>query len=132
MYALYCFNIGDAKEVFSTKAACSPCDDITDPWDYFHSAPIAHNGAIYFVSGKGQVSMVDAETGKLHKTISTQEKTEIRSGLTFSNGTLYFGDNNGVIYGYNTKSEQFDLTIKTLTERPYPTFGFITGASIGA
>lgn len=130
MYALYCFNIGDAKEVFSTKAACSPCDDITDPWDYFHSAPIAHNGAIYFVSGKGQVSMVDAETGKLHKTISTQEKTEIRSGLTFSNETLFFGDNNGVIYGYNTKSEQFDLTIKTLTERPYPTFGFITGTPL--
>ncbi|MBN1988265.1 MAG: PQQ-like beta-propeller repeat protein [Bacteroidales bacterium] len=130
MQSLYCFSLSSAKEAFAIKSACTTCKDLTDPWDYFHSAPIAHNGAIYFVSSKGQISQVEAETGNLLKTISTQEKAEIRSGLTFSNETLYFGDNNGVVYGYNTTTEKFDFTIKTLTERPYPTFGFITGAPL--
>lgn len=127
---LYCYGFEDAKELFSFKSKGNGQADFIDPWDYFHSSPAYRDGAVYYAGNAGTINVVDALNGKLLKSIKTSEKAPVRTSLTFDKDNLYFGDNNGVIYGYNLSDAKFFLTHKTFEKRPYSTFGMITGEPV--
>lgn len=123
---LYCFSASTAQENYKISPNGENVD-MVDPWDYFHSSPVEHQGAIYYAGNKGIIYIVDPGKGAIAKMIKTPEEAPIRSALTFDGDNLYFGDNNGVVYEYNLTKESFTLTYKTFTKRSYSTYGFITG-----
>lgn len=126
---LYCLDEISLKELFRI----SPPDenlDMVDPWDYFHSSPILHDGNIFYAANKGKIYVINPKDGSINRTISTPEGAPIRSELTFNDDKLYFGDINGVVYEYNFTSESFTLIHHIYSKRLYSTFGFITGKPI--
>lgn len=127
---LYCYKFDDASELFAINNKNNDTTDLFDPWDYFHSTPVYHNGAVYYVSGMGTISVVDAIKGKRLKSIRIPEKTVIRSSLTIEGTTLYFGDNKGVIYGYDLNADKLATSFKTLEKIEYENFGAITGGIV--
>jgi outer membrane protein assembly factor BamB len=127
---LYCYKFEDASELFAINNKNNDTTDLFDPWDYFHSTPVYHNGAVYYVSGMGTISVVDAIKGKRLKSIRIPEKTVIRSSLTIEGTILYFGDNKGVIYGYDLNADKQATSFKTLEKIEYENFGAITGGIV--
>ncbi len=126
---LHCFDAFNATEIFRFTPEDEKID-MVDPWDYYHSSPVTHDGLIYYAANKGKVYAVNPKNGNLVKTIITPEGAAIRSALTFDSNNLYFGDNNGIVYEYNLLSEAFTMAYKTFTQRPYSTYGFITGGPL--
>ena len=126
---LYCFNTTSAEELFKF----SPDDsivDMVDPWDYYHSNPLLYKGMIFYGGNHGVIYVIDPLNGSLIKKIITGEGTAIRTDLTIESETLYFGDNNGVVYQYNLTTDSFTMKFETFKDRPYPTFGYILGKPI--
>lgn len=123
---LYCFETETGKLIYKVTSK-GKIVDMQDPWDYFHPSPVEYSGRIYFAGNDAKIYCIDPSNGKILSKISTQENAQIRGSITFHNNNLYFGDSNGVLYEYNLASEKFTMVYKTFNNRPYSTYGMITG-----
>lgn len=124
--SLFCFNAETAKLLYRIRSTGKQLD-MLDPWDYFHTSPVEHNGCVYFAGNDNKIYAVDTTSGNVVRKIKTPEGAPIRSSLTFHNGNLYFGDNNGVVYEYNLATNKYTMKYKTYIKKPYSTYGMITG-----
>jgi outer membrane protein assembly factor BamB len=75
-------------------------------WDieadnWFWSEPVVSGGALYAASLDGKVYAVDAETGEARWPSPSNTGSEVRSGLTISEGSLIVGSRDGVVRKIN-------------------------------
>ncbi|MEP5611089.1 MAG: PQQ-binding-like beta-propeller repeat protein [Cyclobacteriaceae bacterium] len=95
-----------------------------DPFDDKRSGGTLVDGVIYVGSGNGMLYGLDAKTGEVLLSIKSEDDSPIRSSPLVSNGKLFFGDWNGVIYCYELITEKLLWKKKTYRgEKPYGTFG---------
>jgi len=127
---LVCLDAASLREVSRFMAPVEEKTDMVDPWDYYHSSPVLHNGYIYYVAGMGLIRQVDPKTNRIEKEMHTPGNAEIRSRLAFNGNRLFLGDNNGVIHEYNLDTNGWATIFKSFTDRPYPTYGYISGGPV--
>lgn len=127
---LVCLDAASLKEVSRFTAPVGAKTDMVDPWDYYHSSPVLHNGYIFYVAGRGLIRQVDPKTNGIEKEMRTPGNAEIRSRLAFNGNRLFLGDFNGAIYEYNLDTNGWATIFKSFTDRPYPTYGNISGGPV--
>lgn len=69
--------------------------------NWFWSEPVVSAGALYAASLDGKVYAVDAETGEARWPSPFSTDSEVRSGLTASEGSLIVGSRDGVVRKIN-------------------------------
>jgi len=69
--------------------------------NWFWSEPVVSEGALYAASLDGKVYAVDAKTGEAHWPKPFNTGSEVRAGLTISDGSLIVGARDGVVRKIN-------------------------------
>jgi len=70
-------------------------------FNYLMGAPVRVRDDLYFITQHGDIMALNALDGGLLWTISTGVTP--RTGLTVDHGWLFFGDINGMVYGYGAR-----------------------------
>lgn len=70
-------------------------------FNYLMGAPVRVRDDLYFITQHGDIMALNALDGGLLWTISTGITP--RTGLTVEHGWLFFGDINGMVYGYDAR-----------------------------
>lgn len=96
-----------------------------DPYDDKRSRATVYKGVFYVGSSLGAVLALDAETGELKQTISSEYGFSVRSSPYIAEGVLYFGDWRGQVYAHSLDKNELLWKKRTYDKKPYETFGGI-------
>ncbi len=94
-----------------------------DPFDDKRSSATLLDGVIYVGSGNGTLFGLNEKSGKVEFSVRSDDNSPIRSSPLVSNGRLFFGDWNGVVYCYDLAAGEFIWKKKTYRQKLYETFG---------
>lgn len=75
---------------------------VPDPWDFYLSSPIVHNGKVYFGSTDKNLYALNATTGALVWSFTADEA--IHSSPVINNGKLFFGTWGTRLYALNAET----------------------------
>lgn len=96
-----------------------------DPWDYHKPSPVADDSMVYFPCGDGRIYGLDRDSGIPKVQVETLDSAAVRSTPVIQDGVMYFGDRNGIVYGYAIEKENLLWSTRTFDTLPYPTFGHV-------
>lgn len=86
-------------------------ETMPDPWDFFLSSPIVHDGVVYFGSGDRHVYAVDAATGVLRWKFETGNVVHASPAL--ADGRVYVGNFDGRFYALDAKTGALQWQFQT-------------------
>lgn len=75
---------------------------VPDPWDFYLSSPLVHNGKVYFGSTDKNFYALNATTGKLAWSFTADEA--IHSSPVINNGNVFFGTWGTKLYALNAET----------------------------
>ncbi len=73
-----------------------------DPWDFFTSSPVFHDGKVYFGSGDYHIYCLNAKTGAVVWKFKTQDV--VHASPAIYKGKVYVGSFDGHFYALNAKT----------------------------
>lgn len=98
-----------------------------DPWDYHSGSAGVWNNTVIFGFENGTVQGFDGGSGQVTFQFQSEKSAPVKSGLLVKGNRLYFGDWNGIVYGYDLAKKKLVWSQATYEEKPYGTFGSIVG-----
>ena len=75
---------------------------VPDPWDFYLSSPIVHNGKVFFGSTDKKLYALNAATGELVWSFTADEA--IHSSPVINNGKIFFGTWGTSLYALNLET----------------------------
>jgi outer membrane protein assembly factor BamB len=105
-------SVFSAYGLYGTSAASGPTPD---PWDFFLSSPVVHEGRVYFGSSDERVYALDAASGKLAWAFKTGGI--VHSSPAVAGNTVLVGSWDGVLYALDAESGAERWRFKTETEQ---------------
>lgn len=92
---------GESRMSTAGLFGLAPANEVMpDPWDFFLSSPLVHDGLVFFGSGDHNIYALDAHTGQLRWKYMAADV--IHSSPSIANGVLYIGCWDGAMYAINS------------------------------
>jgi outer membrane protein assembly factor BamB len=88
-----------------------------DPFDFFLSSPVVHDGVVYFGSSDGNLYAIDANTGKQKWQLQTGGI--IHSSPAFNDNTIYVGSWDTYMYAADVATGAIKWKFKTGSDTAY-------------
>ena len=105
-------SVFSAYGMYGTSAASGPTPD---PWDFYLSSPVVHEGKVYFGSSDERLYALDAASGKLAWAFKTGGV--IHSSPAVAGNTVLVGSWDGVLYALDAGSGAERWRFQTKTEQ---------------
>lgn len=90
-------------------------DPVADPWDFYLSSPLVHDGKVYFGSSDQRVYALDARSGKLVWAYKTGGV--VHSSPALSGKNIVVGSWDGAVYALDAASGERRWRFETQTEQ---------------
>ncbi|MES2150621.1 MAG: PQQ-binding-like beta-propeller repeat protein [Pseudomonadota bacterium] len=88
---------------------------VPDPWDFYQSSPLVHDGKVYFGSSDEHVYALDARTGRLVWAYKTGGM--VHSSPALAGANIVVGSWDGALYALDAASGQQRWRFQTETEQ---------------
>lgn len=108
---------------YGLPAAMGP---VPDPWDFYLSSPLVHNGKVYFGSSDHHLYALDALTGELIWSFNAGDS--IHSSPVYANNKIFFGTWGTRLYAVNAETGLEAWNFQGGADRKYSVMLGITAA----
>lgn len=108
---------------YGLPAAMGP---VPDPWDFYLSSPLVHNGKVYFGSSDRHLYALDALSGELIWSFDAGDS--IHSSPVYANNTIFFGTWGTRLYAVNADTGLEVWSFQGGADREYSVMLGITAA----
>lgn len=108
---------------YGLPAAMGP---VPDPWDFYLSSPLVHNGKIYFGSSDHHLYALDASSGELIWSFDAGDS--IHSSPVYANNKIFFGTWGTRLYAINAETGLETWHFQGGVDREYSVMLGITAA----
>jgi outer membrane protein assembly factor BamB len=108
---------------YGLPAAMGP---VPDPWDFYLSSPLVHNGKVYFGSSDHHLYALDASSGELIWSFDAGDS--IHSSPVYANNKIFFGTWGTRLYAVNAETGLETWHFQGGVDREYSVMLGITAA----